>query len=244
MTKTHLILCAAIALLSASCGAGQSGMSTANAKPAPAPMSVHTKVYKDYAYQGAPLRKLLVLGVFADPTLQRMVEDRLSAALKEKGAETSNAYKVFPVGVELTREMIADHIEDLGIDGVLVAKLKGASKVETETLRTTAPKDGGGMAGRVGASGNDLYGYYAASYQTAAEPGFATQALQYEIVVKVFEVKDGNSIWEAAQTVENPDARAAIIDRLSKMTAENLLEQGIIGAPAVEPDTAEPEPTE
>ncbi len=237
MIKPSLIGYAALVLLAAGCGGGQSGLSTANAKPAPAPMSVHTRVFKDYAYTGPPMQKILVFGVFADPALQRAVEDGFSARLKEKGPTVAVAHKIFPSGEQLTRELIASNLADLGIDGVLVAKLKGAQTVETETLRTNAPEDGGGAAGRLTGSGSDFYGYYSSSYQTAAEPGFATQTVQYDIEVKLFEVKDGNPVWEASQTVDNPSTRSEIIARLAEMTAENLANQGILGKAATDADT-------
>jgi hypothetical protein len=230
------LLCAVIF----NCGGNPNRMSAANLSPTPASVSIHTEVTKDYDYEGAPMKKILIIGVFADPVLQRAVEDGFAAQLNGQGVETSAAYKVLPTDTELTRELIASRIADTNIDGVIIAQVGNTSTVQTETLRTNAPTDGGGMAGRISGSGSDMYGYYSGVYQTSKEPGYTVQSLRYEIKVKLFEVKYGKSVWQASQTVDNPDTRSEMIERLAKITAESLSNEGIIEKNSGAPSSAAP----
>jgi ABC-type transport system substrate-binding protein len=236
MKTTILPYLSALCAVLSSCGGNPNRMSVANVSPTPASVSVHTEVTKDYEYAGTPMKKILIIGVFADPVVERLVEDGFAVQLNSLGVDTSSAYKVLPTDTELTRELIASRIADTNIDGVIIAEVGNTSTVQTETLRTNAPSDGGGMAGRISGSGSDMYGYYSGVYQTSREPGYAVQSLRYEIKVSLFEVKYGKSVWQASQTVDNPDTRNEMIERLAKLTAESLSNEGIIeknpGAPS------------
>src|SRR5512135_1558724 len=83
-----------------------------------------TSVWRDSAYRGGPLKKVLIIGVFKSPSVKRFFEDEFTRQLKARGVEVVPSYTVFPEEDEiLSKETIVDKIKELKMDSVLVTRV-------------------------------------------------------------------------------------------------------------------------
>jgi hypothetical protein len=83
--------------------------------------------WKDPAYNGPPLHKVLVVGVQKDEGRRRLWEDGMVAALMHQGIQASASWVVFPDKAPSADELTATASHD-GFDGVLASHFVGASQ--------------------------------------------------------------------------------------------------------------------
>ena len=108
-----------------------------------------TAVWKDSAYQGGPMKKVLVIGVFKEQNIKRFFEDEFARQLKPRGVDAVPSYTVFPEEDILDKTTITEKMKELKMDSVLVTRV---ADVEDVTGYDTYPThvDPGG----------DFYDYY------------------------------------------------------------------------------------
>ena len=227
MTKQILIAVVAAALGGLSgCGGG--------ARPAPTHSTAKTTtqmnsnaISVDHAYQGGPLRTILVIGVLNDPELRRRFEDNFVGQLKAKGLGGVTGYSVLPDDEMLTKELIKAQIEETHIDGVLVARVKGVGTVEMETARSNAPETPRALGSKE-VSRNDLFGHYAVVLQTAGEPGYSMTGNEVNIELKLFEVSEGTPVWTLSRVTTNPRNASDTIEKLGSIALAEMAKANLI----------------
>ena len=164
----NLFLCASSALI---CLMSLSSCST----------TALTSVWKDSAYQGGPIKKVLVIGVFKEQNIKRFFEDEFARQLKPRGVDAVPSYTIFPEEDILDKTTITEKMKELKMDSVLVTRV---ADVEDVTGYDTYPThvDPGG----------DFYDYYVMCCET-------TVSLGYVVVLetKIFEGKYDKLIWSA-----------------------------------------------
>lgn len=140
-----------------------------------------TAVWKDSAYQGGPMKKVLVIGVFKEQNIKRFFEDEFARQLKPRGVDAVPSYTIFPEEDILDKTTITEKMKELKMDSVLVTRV---ADVEDVTGYDTYPThvDPGG----------DFYDYYVMCCET-------TVSLGYVVVLetKIFEEKYDKLIWSA-----------------------------------------------
>jgi hypothetical protein len=142
--------------------------------------TVLTSVWKDSAYQGGPLKKILIIGVFREQNMKRYFEDEFARELKAKGVDAVPSYSVFPEEDVLNKEIIVEKIRELKMDSVLVTRVvdvRDASGYETYPTNV---------------SPGNFYDYYVMCCQTTVTTGYVVM-----LETKIFEEKYDKLLWSA-----------------------------------------------
>jgi hypothetical protein len=140
-----------------------------------------TSVWKDSAYQGGPLKKILVMGVFREINLKKYFEDEFARELKARGVDAVASYTVFPEEDILNKEIIAEKIKELKMDSVLVTRVIDVRDVSGYETNPTHVNPGG-----------DFYNYYVMCCQTTVMSGYVVM-----LETKIFEEKYDKLLWSA-----------------------------------------------
>lgn len=138
-----------------------------------------TSVWKDSTYNGGPLKKVLVIGVFQKEEAESFFDDEFVRQLKSKGIDAVSGYSVLPEGGIPDKETIETEIKELGIDSVLVTRLvdvRDAGRYETYPTRVDT----------------QFFDYYVLCCQTTVSPGYVVL-----LETKIFEAKNDKPIWSA-----------------------------------------------
>jgi hypothetical protein len=140
-----------------------------------------TSVWKDRVYQGGPLKKILIIGVFREPNVKRYFEAAFAQELKAVGVDAVPSYSVFPADEILNKEIITDKIKELKMDSVLVTRVIDVrDSGEYETYPTHVNP------------GGDFYDYYVTCCQSIVSSGYVVM-----LETKIFEEKYDKLLWSA-----------------------------------------------
>jgi hypothetical protein len=179
-------------------------------------------VWKDPAYQAAPLKKIMVIAMRKDQLRRRMWEDNFVSALKEDkvGTIAIPSYQLFPNDIPDTLA-IAEKTQKEGFDGVLVV-----SRVERSQIKTDVP---GYVAEEPVTVYRRRWGTYATRWETVYHPG-------YTDVQKVFSVRtdlllpaeDGRLVWSATSKDINPGSPQQFRNAVSDLVMDKLAKEGLI----------------
>jgi len=148
-------------------------------------------VWKDKAYQGGPLKEVLIIGVAKKPAVRTYFEETFAQRLKIRGVDAIPSNIVLPGSEMLKKETIIRKVNELKIDSVLVTKLVDVKDVGTYE---TSPAS---------VSGTGYYGYYSRSYQTVS------LGRNIVLITRIFDAKSEKLIWSAlSETVleGNPES--------------------------------------
>ena len=89
-----------------------------------------TSVWKNEAYQGGPLRKILIIGVDRNQEMKKLLENEFVLQLKAKGIDAVPSHTVLPEDSILEKELITAKISELRIDSVLITTLVDVKETE------------------------------------------------------------------------------------------------------------------
>ncbi|HMK48580.1 MAG TPA: hypothetical protein VK435_00885 [Thermodesulfovibrionales bacterium] len=139
-----------------------------------------TSEWDDTAYEGGPLKKILVMGVDASTRTRRTLEERFAVGLRERGAEVIPGYTIFPEDEMPQRETVLRKVAELGVDSVLV-------------VTTVSVRDIGTYETYPSLIGNGYYEYYVQCCNAAVSEGYSLK-----IQAKVFDARSDKPIWSAS----------------------------------------------
>jgi len=140
-----------------------------------------TSVWKDSTYQGGPLKKILVIGVFRETDIKKYFEDEFARELKASGVDAVASYTVFPEEDILNKETITEKIKELKMDSVLVTRVIDVRDVSGYETYPTHVNPGG-----------DFYNYYVMCCQTTVMSGYVVM-----LETRIFEEKYDKLLWSA-----------------------------------------------
>ena len=171
-----LVLCAALASL---------GCSSSQLK----------RTWRDPAYGGPPLTKVLMMTVVSDPTVRRDSEDQFSQKLAAHGAQGVQSYTLLPQDTPPSVDQVKQAAKQAGASAVLTMRLVGRRQ-ETQVY-----SDPSGPAGAY----PTFSGYYGSVWAPAA---YNAQVYQYEVLTieaKFFDAATEKLLWSG--TIETSDPR-------------------------------------
>jgi hypothetical protein len=117
------------------------------------------------------IKKVLVLGVSANPSIRRTYEDTFSVELEKLGYVAVSGYLWIPDPSHLDREAIIARIRAENVTHVLVTRIARVQDIETYHAPTVTTVGYGGY-------GPGYYGswssYYTVGYSSVASPGYTT----------------------------------------------------------------------
>jgi len=172
--------------------------------------------WKDPAYAGPPLHKVLVVGVQKDAGRRRVWEDGMVAALARGGVDSMASYHVFPDKAPGADELASTARRE-GFDGVLASHFVAASQ-----RNYWMP----GYAG-VGFGWRSRYfGYWDSVYG----PGYVEteHRADYQTAVFTVDAAGGALIWAGITRSVDLSSMRHTTDEIGRVLVPALVQQGVL----------------
>jgi len=145
------------------------------------------KTWKDPEYHGYP-KKVLILGMTRNPTVQIMFENQLVEQMGQHGVAALASHEFLPDDLVIDREALLTLVKDQGIDTVFIAR--PVSRKELQTLRP------GGMTHVTGVYSSDDGDFTVAISANGYKPGtYAEEDVSMEMAL--YDVGTKKLIWWA-----------------------------------------------
>jgi len=192
-----------VALLSALCG----GCSTST----PTTMS---DVWRDPSYAAGPMKNIVVFGGRLNATNRRTLEDGFVSALSTHGVRATASYTLFP-GDLPGKDQARAVMQDAGVDGVIVASMKGVSERQTYVP---------------GAYGGGFWdGYYGPGWGGAWDPGYTVTDQFVKFETSLWDPSgSGKMVWSAVTQTENPSSGKDFASSLTKSVVPAMTQAGFL----------------
>jgi len=176
--------------------------------------------WKDPAFQGPPLHKVLVVGIQKDEGRRRLWEDGMVAALQHQNLQATASYTVFPSKAPTADELAATANRD-GFDGVLASHFVSASR--RTYWMPGSPGIGFGGPWPYWGWG---WGYWDAAYG----PGYVEteQRADYQTDVYSVDSAGGKLIWTGITRSIDLSTTHSITEQISRVLVPALVQQGIL----------------
>lgn len=137
-----------------------------------------TKMVRSWTAPGftkATVKKVLVLGVSANPLLRRLYEDSFAVELEKLGYKAVSGYLWAPDATSLDKDAIIARIKAENVTNVIVTRIVSTKEVATYHAPTVTVGVGYGGYGGYGPA---YYGswstYYSTGYAAVMDPGYTT----------------------------------------------------------------------
>ena len=173
--------------------------------------------WKNPQFSGGHFKKVLVIGMSANPARRADFEDALAASLARPGVEVipGNSILLRPDASPLNLDYLRLQIRDHKIDAVVVSRL-----VSIKESVTYVPPDVYGS----------FYGFYGAFYPVVYSPGYLIEEKTVRIETNVYAITppDGQLIWTGTSDTFNPKNAQKVISGVVKLVTEELNKAGIL----------------
>jgi hypothetical protein len=153
--------------------------------------------WQDPAYQGGPLRKVVVIGITDNATNRRVFEDTFAGRLQKNGVTAVTSYSVLPKNEKLSREEIEASVAAQGFDAIFTARV-------VEVDRQTSYSPGYTTVYPSMAYYNDFYGFYNYSWGVYSSPGYAYDYDVVRIECNVYETGEWDLVWTGMTELVDP----------------------------------------
>lgn len=183
--------------------------------------STLTSVWKDPAYQGGKLKKIVVIGVTEKQTAKRIFEDEFVAQLRGMGVEGVPGYAVVPQDKAADKSAVEATVARLGADGVIVTRL-----LDKKTFDTYYPPQVAYVPyrGYYGGWSN----YYYGSYTAVTTPGYTLQQQVVVLETNLYATKEEKLIWSGVSETFVEDSAEQLVRTLVGMIVKDLAAKGLI----------------
>jgi len=176
--------------------------------------------WKDPAYSGPVLHKMLVVGVQRDQGRRRVWEDAMVVALAARAVQAEASYQLFPDQAPAPEQLTAMATRD-SFDGVAATHfVTGRQQAYIEAY----PGPGWGWG---------YYGWrrrYWGGWGPYYGPGYIESDYQADYQTDVFTVDaaGGKLIWSGITRSLDPSSTKAITDQISHVLVPELVKDGIL----------------
>lgn len=181
-----------------------------------------TTSWVDQSFNGPIKGKILVVGIFKDPTAHKIFEDSFVESLENAGAEAVPSYEY---GKEMTRHSkgwLHQIMKESGADIVLVTHLSNQTK-QTEVFNPH-----GLILGR-GVYGNDIDGYTEFELERTLVPGNTLTKTTDFIVATLFDSQTKKPIWSCrTKSIDLNNYLRADDERLDNLYIEDMKRDHIL----------------
>jgi hypothetical protein len=173
--------------------------------------------WRDSAYTGPPLTKILIIGVTKQSGIRRTFEDIFAARLRADRVTAIQSYTLIPEDGEVSHERLARAVEESGVDGVLITRLV---RVDRQVQIYPGTYVGPPFVG--------FYGFYSSAWVGFYEP---PQVYAYDVVTSettLFEAKNDRVIWSGTSETFAPQNVRKDTQEFVSIMAQALAAQGMI----------------
>jgi hypothetical protein len=171
--------------------------------------------WKDPAFSGPPLHKVLVVGVQRDAGRRRLWESSMVAALAREHIAATPSYQDFPDRAPSAEQLAATASRE-GFDGVLATHFVGASQENYFSPGYA----GFGWRYR-------YFGYWGAAYG----PGYVESDYRADFQTDVFTIANGGHlVWSGVTRSVDLSSAGATTDQISRVLVPQLMQEGVLAA--------------
>ncbi len=179
--------------------------------------------WKNPKFSAGNFRRVLVVGMSANPGRRADFEDALSASLMREGTEIipGNTILLRPEASSLDLEYVKIQIREFKIDAVVVSRL-----VSVKDSVTYIPPDIGVPFPYY----NSFYGYYGAVYPVVYSPGYLIEEKTVRIETNVYAITPADSqlVWTGTSDTFNPKDAQKVINEVVKLVSKELIAGKVI----------------
>jgi len=176
-----------------------------------------TNSWRDPAYTGPQLKKVMVMGVSTQPSVRRVFEDEFVNELKAAGVEAVASYTLIPQDGKADEATLQRAVHESGADGALISRL-----VRRETKTQVTP----GYYQPVPAMG--FYGWYSSAWIGYYEP---PTVYQYDVVTletSLYDIDAQRLLWAGTTETFSPSNVRKDTRDLAKLIIDALKQQRLI----------------
>ncbi len=191
-----------------------------------ADMDAKTKLitsWKNPHVSSGHFKKVLVIGMSANPGRRSDFEDALAASLTKPGVDViaGNEILLRPDASPLNLDYVRAQIKAYNIDAVVVSRL-----VSVKDSVTYIPPDYGFPYPFYGS----FYGYYGAISPIVYSPGYLIEEKTVRIETNVYAITppDGQLLWTGTSDTFNPKDAQKVIKGVVQLVTEHLTKDGVI----------------
>lgn len=177
-------------------------------------------VWKDSAYSGGTLQKIMIVGVSEKPSNRRLFEDELAKQLKSIGTEAIASAAVIPTMKEIDETVIKKAALKLNADAVLITHLEGVTE---KTVYHPPVHDYS-----VNPDSARFGYYYHSVHQHVYTPGYVSTYKYVRLESKLYRTDAEKLLWAATSETFEPESVNAVVQSLSKIIIKSLKEHGLI----------------
>jgi hypothetical protein len=174
----------------------------------------------DSSFKGAPMTRILVVGVASNLTDRRVFEDLFAKALNDVGVQGIPGYTFIDDAAMANPEAFDAGVAKSGADGVLLVRLL-AVDTRTQVTTTMVPARSGSTFGPRGPWGPP---WGPAWYQVPDIRQFQVANVE----ATLFETRDHQPIWSATTETLSPSSVAAETPGFAKLIIGQLAARGLI----------------
>jgi hypothetical protein len=172
--------------------------------------------WKDPAFSGPPMKRVMVVGVLKSDSNRRVFEDSFSQALAASGTSAVASYTKLPEAGTIANERLEAAVKDVGADAVLVTKvLRVKRDVDVQP---------GYMHG--GFYGGGYRGYYRGAYMAMPPSVDVYDVLTVESTL--WNMHTDKPVWSGTSEVTDPKAVSAATAELAKVLIGKMKADGVI----------------
>lgn len=178
-----------------------------------APKVELTSIWKDAAYQGGYLKKILVVSAARKVAARSYAENEFVTQMEGRGTEAVASYKIIPSEKMMDKAFIAEKITGMGIDGILVMRV-----LYTMTAAPPLPKP---PTWHEFYSDSFGYGYDVSAPRISQGKTFA------RMEVNLYEARTERLIWSASSDLQVKDepkeeTRLFVSELIKRLRLEGL----------------------
>ena len=177
---------------------------------APPPCAAKTKlgdVWKDPAYTGGKITKVLVIGIADHESRRTAFENQFVTAFRNRGIEAEASNTLIPGVEKLDKEIVTSAIEGKGFDAVIVTRVIGIDIKYT--------KNPGGYYAIPDTYYNSLYGYYGHAYTVVKAPDEHNAKTTASLETNLYSVETEKLVWTVQSKAYK---KASLYDSIKSIT--------------------------
>ena len=171
-----------------------------------------------------PASRILLIALIKDPVTKRFFESHFVEEAKKKGVEVIPSYEYMPNATDSDeKEEIVSLVNKLGVEGVLVAQLKGVHKdYKYVPSRLDWYPDA--------YSSMFFYDYYYQSYRAIYRPGYVGSDNYFSVQMRYFSAKSEKMLWAANTVTKNPRSVVGTIEQIADEVLSDLTGSSLVKA--------------
>jgi hypothetical protein len=174
--------------------------------------------WENPAWQGGPLRNVMVFGISRDGVQRRIFEDTFVGQLRARGMAAVQSYLTLPGDGDPGREKVLQAVKAAGADGLITTRLMAVDR--SLNVYPGTPY----MVGRPWL-GLGFYDFYGASWAYYSPPMVTTTTTLY-MEVNVFAAQLGTLVWSGTTSTFEPTYNVQRFTLEFSQVVMDALEQG------------------